>query len=172
MTFLASLARLIDALNDAVGRFTAWAALAMVIVQFAVVVLRHVFGLGSIMLQESVVYLHAILFMVGSGYTLLHGGHVRVDIFYRHAAARKKALIDLAGVVIFLIPVCLLIWWVSWHYVVNSWLIFEGSRETSGIQAVFLLKTVIPLFSALTLMQGISLAARSLIVLAGVEKRP
>ncbi|HJN23219.1 MAG TPA: TRAP transporter small permease subunit [Rhodospirillales bacterium] len=172
MTFLASLARLIDALNDAVGRFTAWAALAMVIVQFAVVVLRHVFGLGSIMLQESVVYLHAILFMVGSGYTLLHGGHVRVDIFYRHAAARKKALIDLAGVVIFLIPVCLLIWWVSWPYVVNSWLIFEGSRETSGIQAVFLLKTVIPLFSALTLMQGISLAARSLIVLAGVEKRP
>ncbi len=172
MTFLASLARLIDALNDAVGRFAAWAALAMVIVQFAVVVLRHVFGLGSIMLQESVVYLHAILFMVGSGYTLLHGGHVRVDIFYRHAAARKKALIDLAGVVIFLIPVCLLIWWVSWPYVVNSWLIFEGSRETSGIQAVFLLKTVIPLFSALTLMQGISLAARSLIVLAGVEKRP
>jgi TRAP-type mannitol/chloroaromatic compound transport system permease small subunit len=172
VTFLASLARLIDALNDAVGRFTAWAALAMVIVQFAVVVLRHVFGLGSIMLQESVVYLHAILFMVGSGYTLLHGGHVRVDIFYRHAAARKKALIDLAGVVIFLIPVCLLIWWVSWPYVVNSWLIFEGSRETSGIQAVFLLKTVIPLFSALTLMQGISLAARSLIVLAGVEKRP
>ena len=172
MTFLASLARLIDALNDAVGRFTAWAALAMVIVQFAVVVLRHVFGLGSIMLQESVVYLHAILFMVGSGYTLLHVGHVRVDIFYRHAAARKKALIDLAGVVIFLIPVCLLIWWVSWPYVVNSWLIFEGSRETSGIQAVFLLKTVIPLFSALTLMQGISLAARSLIVLAGVEKRP
>jgi TRAP-type mannitol/chloroaromatic compound transport system permease small subunit len=172
VTFLASLARLIDALNDAVGRFTAWAALAMVIVQFAVVVLRHVFGLGSIMLQESVVYLHAILFMVGSGYTLLHGGHVRVDIFYHHAAARKKALIDLAGVVIFLIPVCLLIWWVSWPYVVNSWLIFEGSRETSGIQAVFLLKTVIPLFSALTLMQGISLAARSLIVLAGVEKRP
>ncbi len=172
MTFLASLARRIDAVNDAVGRFTAWAALAMVIVQFAVVVLRYVFGVGSIMLQESVVYLHAILFMVGSGYTLLHGGHVRVDIFYRHAAARKKALIDLAGVVIFLIPVCLLIWWVSWPYVVNSWLIFEGSRETSGIQAVFLLKTVIPLFSALTLMQGISLAARSLIVLAGVEKRP
>ncbi len=144
----------------------------MVIVQFTVVILRYVFGVGSIMLQESVVYLHAILFLAGSAYTLLHGGHVRVDIFYRHAKARKKALIDLVGVVIFLIPVCALIWWVSWPYVVNSWLVFEGSRETSGIQAVFLLKTVILLFSALMLIQGISLAARSLIVLAGVEKRP
>ncbi len=172
MTFLASLARRIDAFNDAVGRFTTWAALAMVIVQFTVVILRYVFGVGSIMLQESVVYLHAILFLAGSAYTLLHGGHVRVDIFYRHAKARKKALIDLVGVVIFLIPVCALIWWVSWPYVVNSWLVFEGSRETSGIQAVFLLKTVILLFSALMLIQGISLAARSLIVLAGVEKRP
>lgn len=172
MTFLASLARRIDAVNDAVGRFTAWAALAMVIVQFAVVVLRYVFGVGSIMLQESVVYLHAFLFMAGSGYTLMHGGHVRVDIFYHQAAARKKALIDLTGVVVFLVPVCALIWWVSWPYAVNSWLVFEGSRETSGIQAVFLLKTVILLFSALMLMQGVSLAARSLIVLAGAGEPP
>lgn len=165
MSSLSSLARIIDIVNETIGRYTAWLALAMVLIQFVVVVMRYVFGIGSIMMQESVIYLHAVLFMVGSGYTLLHGGHVRVDVFYREASPQRKALVDLAGVIVFLIPVCLVIWWYSWPYAKASWRVFEGSRETSGIQAVFLLKSVILVFTALMILQGISLALRSLLYL-------
>ncbi len=170
MSFLVSVARGIDALNENIGKAVAWLALLMVLVQFAVVILRYVFGIGSIFLQESIIYLHAVVFMLGAGYTLLHGGHVRVDIFYREASPRRKALVDLLGVVVFLVPVCALIWWASWPYVANSWRVFEGSRETSGIQAVFLLKTVILVFVALMVLQGISMAINSLLTLAGIEQ--
>ena len=172
MRFLSSVARYIDAFNDNIGKAVAWLALLMVIVQFIVVVMRYVFGLGSLFMQESVVYLHAIVFMVGAGYTLLYGGHVRVDIFYREATPRGKAMVDLVGVVVFLIPVCVLIGWVSWPYVASSWAVFEGSREISGIQAVFLLKSVILVFVALMVLQGISMALKSLLILRGVEPAP
>ncbi len=171
MIFLVSVAQRIDALNENIGKAVAWLALFMVIVQFIVVIMRYVFGIGSIFMQESIIYLHATVFMLGAGYTLLHNGHVRVDIFYREASPRRKAVVDILGVAIFLIPVCALIWWGSWPYVANSWRVFEGSRETSGIQAVFLLKTVILVFVVLVVLQGISLAIRSLLILAGVEQQ-
>ena len=166
VSFLATTSRWIDAVNDAVGRAVSWLAIVMVLVQFVVVLMRHIFGLGSIMLQESVVYMNAVLFMVGAAYTLLRDGHVRVDILYRGASRRRQALVNLCGVVIFLIPVSLLIWIKSFPYVVTSWSVLEGSRETSGIPAVFLLKTVILVFAALVLLQGISLAIRSVLLLA------
>ena len=172
MTSLQRLAQGIDSFNDVVGKAAAWTALAMVLIQFIVVVMRYVFGLGSIMMQESVVYLHAFLFMIGAGYTLLHGGHVRVDVFYREASERWKSWIDFAGVFVFLLPVCLLVWWFSFPYVENSWKVFEGSKETSGIQGVFLLKSVILAFAFLVAIQGVSMAIRSflrLLRLAGVE---
>lgn len=171
MIFLVSVAQRIDALNENIGKAVAWLTLLMVIVQFIVVIMRYVFGIGSIFMQESIIYLHATVFMLGAGYTLLHNGHVRVDIFYREASPRRKAMVDIVGVAIFLIPVCALIWWGSWPYVANSWRVFEGSRETSGIQAVFLLKTVILVFVVLVVLQGISMAIRSLLTLAGVEQQ-
>ena len=169
MNSLATLASRIDYFNERVGRVTSWVALLMVLVQFIVVVMRYIFGIGSIMMQESVIYMHAFLFMVGAGYTLLHNGHVRVDVFYRDAADRTKALVDLLGVIFFLIPVCFLIWWFSWPYVETSWRVFEGSKETSGIQAVYLLKTTILAFCALVAVQGVAMAARSALHLAGVD---
>jgi TRAP-type mannitol/chloroaromatic compound transport system permease small subunit len=171
MNTVRAIAQTIDAFNNRIGIAVAWAALAMVTVQFVVVIMRYVYGIGSIFMQESVTYLHATLFMVGAGYTLLHGGHVRVDIFYRTAAPRRKALVDLFGVVLFLIPVCILIGWSSWPYVVQSWSVFEGSREVSGIQGVFLLKSVILVFVVLMILQGISLALHSIMVLAGAEAK-
>ena len=167
MSHLASLARIIDVVNERIGRTIAWAALAMVVVQFTIVVMRYVFGFGSILMQESVIYLHAVLFMIGSGYTLLQDGHVRLDIFYRDTSVRTKALVDLWGSIGLLIPVTVLIWWFSWPYVAGSWGVLEGSRETSGIHAVFLLKTVILVFAALMLVQGISLMAKSILTLKG-----
>lgn len=167
MNALTSLVRGIDRLNEGIGRGAAWLTLALVLVQFVVVILRYVFGVGSLWLQELIVYLHAFNFMLGSGYTLLHDGHVRVDIIYRGAELRHKAWVDLLGSLVLLIPVCVLIFMYSYPYVANSWAGFEGSEETSGIQAVFLLKTVILAFAVTVGLQAASLAGRSFLRLIG-----
>lgn len=159
--FLERLGDTIDAVSEGIGRAAAWCALLMVLVQFVVVVMRYIFGIGSIMMQESVVYLHSFVFLIGAGYTLLKDGHVRVDIFYRTATPRNKAIVDILGVVFFLIPVSLLIWIYTWPYALKSWQVLEGSKETSGIHAVFILKSMILAFAALMILQGIALAARS-----------
>ena len=170
---LKSLVPLVDAIDrfsTKIGHATAWVALAMVLMQFTVVMMRYVFGVGSIMMQESVTYLHAFLFMVGAGYTLLQNGHVRVDIFYGGASDRFKNIIDLFGVILLLMPACLVIGIYSWPYVHNSWKVLEGSKETSGIQGVYLLKSLLIVFAVLTAIQGISLALRSLLSLLGVPR--
>jgi TRAP-type mannitol/chloroaromatic compound transport system permease small subunit len=159
--------RVIDRLNNRIGVTVAWFALAMVLIQFLVVLLRYVFGVGSLFLQESIVYLHGAMFMLGSAYTLLHNGHVRVDVFYREANPRWKAKVDFAGHVLFLVPVCVLIFVYSWPYVINSWASLEGSRETSGIPAVFLLKTVVLIFCALMILQGLAQGLKALMVMTG-----
>lgn len=161
------LVRAIDAVNRHVGRAVAWLALAMVLVQFALVLMRYVFGLGSVFVQESMIYMHGILFMMAAGYTLLCDGHVRVDVFYREATPRTKAWINLLGVLLLLFPMCAYLAFVGWPYVAAAWAIREGSRETSGIPAIYLLKTVILIFIALLAAQGLSLALKSLFVLAG-----
>jgi TRAP-type mannitol/chloroaromatic compound transport system permease small subunit len=163
-------ARAIDRGNEALGRTIAWLALFLDLLQFVVVVMRYVFGLGSVKMQESIVYMHATIFMVAAGYTLLHNGHVRCDIFYAGASPRAKAWIDLFGVLVFLLPMCVLIAWVAWPYVAASWAVREGSPEGSlGLPAVFLLKSVILVFAGLLALQGLSLALHSALRLAGVE---
>ncbi len=167
MNGLAAFSRAIDRLNEQIGRGAAWFALAMVLLQFVVVVMRYVFGVGSILMQEGVIYLHAALFLCGASYTLLHGGHVRVDILYRGASPRKKAVIDLFGTIFLLLPVCAIIAWAALPYVEQSWGVLEGSKETSGIPGVFVLKSLILLFVALMALQGVSLALRSILTLSG-----
>ena len=138
----------IDRLNAAIGRTVAWACLLVVVVQFTVVVMRYVFGLGSIWLTETIIYGHAALFMLASAWTLREGGHVRVDIFYADAGPRRRALIDLCGALLLLLPFMLVLLWFALPYVARSWAILETSRETSGLPWVYLLKTLIPLFAA------------------------
>lgn len=150
---------LIDRINGAVGRGVAWCALALVAVQFVAVLQRYVFGVGWIWIEESIVYIHATLFMAGAAYTLLHEGHVRVDIFYAEATARQRAWVDLLGTVVFLWPVAGLIIVKAWPYVAASWAVLEGSPETSGIPAVFLLKSLLLVFAGLIALQGLSMAA-------------
>ncbi|MCG8355876.1 MAG: TRAP transporter small permease subunit [Kiloniellales bacterium] len=154
-------------MNDAIGRAVAWLTLAMVLITFAVVVLRYVYAIGWVWLQESYVWLHGAVFMVGAGYTLLHNGHVRVDVFYRPSGHRYKALVDLLGAIFLLSPLILLVFFVSFDYVIDSWIRLEESREAGGLPGLFLLKTVILVFCALLGLQGLSLAARSALVLAG-----
>jgi len=113
-------------------------------------------------------YLHGFMFLLGAGYTLLVGGHVRVDIFYRDAKPRTQAWVDLLGTALLLLPMCVLVISASWGPVTQSWRTLEGSTETSGIPAVFLLRTAIPLFAVLMIVQGLSVMAKSLLLLAGV----
>ena len=167
MNILAIAVRFIDQLNEIIGRGIAWLTLAMVIIGFVVVVLRYVFSIGFVWLQESYVWLHGITFMVGAGYTLLHDGHVRVDIFYRTASIRKKALVDLFGSLVLLLPVLVLVWVQAWPYVLDSWARLEESREAGGLPGLFLLKSVILLFCITLGLQGLSLAGRSILILVG-----
>ena len=170
MDAVAKFVRAVDRLNDVVGRGVSWLTLAMVVVTFAVVMLRYVFSLGWVWMQESYVWLHGIVFMLGAGYTLLHNGHVRVDILYRPKDDRYKALVDLGGSFLLLLPVVALIWFVSWDYVIGSWLRLEESREAGGLPGLFLLKSVIWGFCLLIGLQGLSLAGRSALLLAGHEE--
>ena len=162
-----SLADRIDRCNAAVGRVAAWAALFIVLVQFMVVVLRYAFGIGSIWLTESIIYGHATLFMLAAAWTLRENGHVRVDIFYSGASVRTKAMIDLAGALLLLIPFMLVLLAYALPYVGRSWAIFERSRETSGLPVVFVLKTLIPAFAIMFALQGVSQAIRAVQALSG-----
>jgi TRAP-type mannitol/chloroaromatic compound transport system permease small subunit len=167
MDLLAALVRRVDQLNEAIGRAVAWLSLAMVLIAAFVVVARYGFAWGRVWLQESYVWLHGILFMLGAGYTLRHDAHVRVDIFYRPASARFKAWVDLLGSLLLLAPVIVFAAIVSFPYVLQSWIGLEASREAGGLPGLFLLKSVILLFCGLILAQGLALAGRSFLVLKG-----
>ncbi|PQA86579.1 C4-dicarboxylate ABC transporter permease [Marinicaulis flavus] len=138
-----------------------WLLLAMALIQFGVVVLRYVFGLNYIFMQESITYMHGAVFLLAGGYALLTDDHVRVDIFYREAPPRRKALVDLAGTYLLLFPVCILLLWTASPYVARSWAVGEGSNESSGIQALFILKSFIPAFAVLMMMAGFVNASRA-----------
>jgi TRAP-type mannitol/chloroaromatic compound transport system permease small subunit len=163
---ITALADCIDRLTTTVGRAVAWLALVVVLLQFALVVARYLFGLGSIWLTETVIYAHATLFMLAAAWTLKVGGHVRVDIFYAEVSARTKALIDLIGALILLLPFALVLVWLSVPYAARSWAILERSQETSGLPLVFALKTLIPAFAVLMALQGIAQAIRAIRALA------
>ncbi len=164
---LAAFVRGVDRVNDFVGRSAAWLTAAMVVITFLVVLLRYGFAVGWVSMQESYVWLHGVVFMVGAAYTLLHRGHVRVDVIYRPAGPRFKAWVDLFGSFLLLLPTVSAVAWVTWPYVLQSWLRLEESREAGGLPGLFLLKTVILVFCFLMALQALALAGRSLLVLVG-----
>jgi TRAP-type mannitol/chloroaromatic compound transport system permease small subunit len=162
-----ALADRIDRLTTGVGRAAAWLALVIVLLQFALVVARYALGFGSIWLTETVIYANAALFLLASAWTLRVGGHVRVDIFYAHTSPRAKAIIDLIGGLLLLLPFAAVLIWLSVPYAARSWAILERSQEASGLPLVFVLKTFIPLFATLMALQGLSQAIRALDALSG-----
>jgi len=172
-TLLRRIADRIDRLNAIVGRAASWCSLFIVVAEFATVVMRYAFGVGSIALQESVLYAQAALFMLAAAWTLQIGGHVRVDIFYAAARPRTRALIDLLGALVFLLPVAAVLVVESVPYVARSWAVLERSREASGLPFVYLLKTLIPALACLVALQGVAQAIRAALVLvAPTEPRP
>jgi TRAP-type mannitol/chloroaromatic compound transport system permease small subunit len=137
------------------GKGVAWLALLMVLLTFTIVILRYGFNLGWIWLQESLTYLHVAVFTIAAAWTLQLDGHVRVDIFYANMPVKKRALVNLAGTLIFLLPFCIFLLIIAWPYVANSWKLLESSREAGGLPLVFLLKSLILVLPALLLGQAI-----------------
>jgi TRAP-type mannitol/chloroaromatic compound transport system permease small subunit len=163
----AHLANAIDRANAAIGRTAAWCCLYVVLAEFAVVVMRYALGIGSIKLQESVLYAHAGLFMLAAAWTLQVDGHVRVDIFYAQATTRTRALIDLIGALVFLLPFAAVLFVLSVPYIERSWTILEHSPEANGLPFVYLLKTLIPVLAVLFGLQGLAQAIRAALALSG-----
>ena len=144
------------------GRTVSWLSLLLVLVTFIVVVLRYVFDVGSISLQETSSYLHATIFLVGMAYTMQQNAHVRVDIFYARCSEQTKAWIDLFGTVFLLLPFMLFITWISWQYIIDSWSVFESSRQAGGLPGVFLLKSLILVMTCLLSLQAFTQIARNI----------
>jgi TRAP-type mannitol/chloroaromatic compound transport system permease small subunit len=167
MQALALFVTAVGRLNGFVGKVFSWLALAAVLVCFTVVVQRYVFSTTQLWMQDLYVWLNGAMFMAVAGYTLLIDGHVRVDIFYRPASVQKKALLDLVGVLLFLLPFCVVLWLWGFDYVQRSWNLREASANPGGMPGLFVLKSFLLVFVVLVGLQGLSMACRSVLVLRG-----
>lgn len=155
---------LFDRISNITGEATSWLTLAMVILTSIIVVMRYVFDAGLIWMQESVTWMHAAVFMVGAAYTLLYEEHVRVDIFYRKMSERSRAVVDLIGVVLFLLPLCGLLALMAYDFAAAAWSIHETSREPGGLPypMIPLLKSLVIVMPVAVALQGISMLMRSI----------
>ena len=159
----------LDTIALTIGGAARWFALGLVVATAIIVIQRYVFGYASTKLAESVIYMHALLFLLASASTLLSGGHVRVDVFFAKATERGKAWTDLWGTYLTLMPMSALILWSSTGYMNSTWRILESSRESDGLAFVFLLKTAIPVFAVMMILQGLSMAARAAMTIGGED---
>lgn len=169
MKILALVVRLISGLNWLIGNVFSWLALAIVLVCFTVVVQRYALSTTRLWMQDLYVWLNGAMFTAVAGFALLRNDHVRVDIFYRPASTRTKAIVDLTGVLLFLLPYCWIVYAYGWNFVARSWRLYEGSANIGGMPGLFILKSFILLFAALIAAQGIAMALRSILVLTRNE---
>lgn len=158
---------LAESLSSVMGKCVAWLTLGMMALTCLIVVMRYGFNEGSIALQESVLYLHALVFMLGAAYTFKADEHVRVDVFYRGFSAKKKAWVNLVGGIIFLLPVTLYTSYLSFDYVAASWRVMETSQEPGGLPFIYLLKTLIPVMMISLIIQGLADIFKSLGIITG-----
>lgn len=169
MHFLARIATLICAVNLFIGRTFSWLALGIVVVCFTVVVQRYVFSVSYLWMQDLYIWLNGAMFTAVAGFALLRDDHVRVDIFYRPARLRTRALADLIGVVLFLLPFTWVVYSYSMPFVARAWSYREASANVGGMPGLFILKSFIIAFAALIALQGIAMMIRSILVLSGNE---
>jgi TRAP-type mannitol/chloroaromatic compound transport system permease small subunit len=154
--YVRKLITIIDNFTEWTGCIISWATLLMVFLTGLIVFMRYFFEVGSIALQESLTYLHALVFLMGAGFTLKRKGHVSIDIFYQKLSPHTQAIIQILGTLTFLMPVCIVILTLSWDYVISSWSIREVSREAGGLPYIYLLKTLLITMPACILLQGVS----------------
>ena len=170
MKIIKKIIALCDVVNEWIGSYLVSAAVFIFIaVIFSNVVMRYVFNTSSVFMSEVEWHLFAFIFLMGAGYTLLHDRHVRVDIFYSTMGEKKRALVNLLGVLFFLLPSCYLVLTTSIPWVITSYTVGEVSIDPGGIPARFALKAVLPIAYWLILIQGLSLGLKSFLVLFGSE---
>lgn len=169
MRALALIVRIISGINALVGNVFSWLSLAIVAVCFTVVVQRYVFAISYVWMQDLYVWLNGAMFTAVAGFALLRNDHVRVDIFYRPASTRRKAMVDLIGVFLFLLPFTFVVTNYGWSFVSRSWRLHEASANVGGMPGLFILKSFIIAFAVLLALQGIAMAARAVLVLADRE---
>jgi TRAP-type mannitol/chloroaromatic compound transport system permease small subunit len=169
MNLLIQISRWIDTLNEWVGRGVAWVTALLVMVIFIDVVMRYTLNTSFVFTQELEWHLFGFIFLIGAGYTLLHDGHVRVDIVYQRLGFKGRAWVNFVGVLIFLIPGCIMVISTSWRFTMTSFLMLEGSPDPGGIPFRFIAKSFIPVGFSLLLLQGISLGIHSFLQIIGLE---
>jgi len=162
---LENISRYLDRFSELTGKICSWFVAIMVLITCLVVIMRYGMDMGSVFLQDVVLYLHGSLFLLGAAFALKRGAHVRVDIFYRNFNESKKALVDLLGNVIFLQPVCWTILLYSWGYVEFSWRIMEVSPEPDGLPFVYLQKSLLIAVAVLLSLQSLSEILKSYLVI-------
>lgn len=159
----------LDRISIVAGRSASWLTLFMVLVTFVIVIMRYVFDAGAVWLQESVIWMHAVVFMLGAAYTLQQEEHVRVDIFYRNMSATRRGWVDLLGAIFFLLPLSLFLAYTAWDFVVTSWQLRETSREPGGLPypLISLLKTMLLLMPLALTLQSLSMLLTSIRTIRG-----
>jgi len=167
LSALSVLMRAINGLNKVIGQIFSWAALGIVLVCFAVVLERYLLGNTRLWAQDLYVWLNGLMFTAVAGFALFRGDHVRVDIFYRPASLKTKALADLFGVLVFLLPFTYIVYTYCFTFVARSWGIKEASANVGGMPGLFILKTFILIFAVLIALQGLAMAIRSILVICG-----
>ncbi|WP_223671253.1 TRAP transporter small permease subunit [Kangiella shandongensis] len=157
----------LDNITEWTGRLISWLTLFMALTVILVLILRNWFDLSAIALQESVTYMHAAVFMLGAAFALKHNDHVRVDVFYQSFSPRKKALVNMSGFVLLLLPVCLFIFIYCKDYVLFSWALREDSNQPGGIPFMYLLKSLLLAMPVALILQGFADFLKCLAYLCG-----
>jgi TRAP-type mannitol/chloroaromatic compound transport system permease small subunit len=163
--------RVIDSFTEYSGRSIAWLVLAMVLLICYDVAMRYLLQQGSVALQELEWHLFALIFLLGSAYTLKHDEHVRVDILYQSSklSDKHRALINILGILIFLLPFCILILVSAWPFVENAYFYNEGSPDPGGLPYRYLLKASILIAFSMLILQGLAELLRNILKLQNTE---
>jgi TRAP-type mannitol/chloroaromatic compound transport system permease small subunit len=164
---LSLLMRMINLINRLLGNLFMWLSVAIVIVCFWVVVERYVFMNTRLWMQDLYPWMNGAMFTAVAGYALYRNDHVRVDIFFRPASTLRKAWMDLIGVCIFLMPFAWVVYQYTHVFVERSWRLMEGSANPGGMPGLFVLKSFILVFAAVIALQGLAMAIRSVLIIAG-----
>lgn len=162
----------LESVTEWMGKLIAWLSLFMVLAVVSVIILRNVFEISAIPLQESINYMHASLFMLGTAFALKHNAHVRVDIFYQKFSPKRQALVDMLGFLFLLLPVCLFIYFYCIDYVLFNWMLKEGSNQPGGLPYLYILKSLLLVMPISLIIQGLAQFLHNLMFYIGWAEMP
>jgi TRAP-type mannitol/chloroaromatic compound transport system permease small subunit len=171
MALLLRLSSLIDAINERVGKAVYWLVLAAVLISAGNAIVRKVFNMSSNAFLEAQWYLFAAVFLLCSGYTLMRNEHVRIDVIAGRLSPRAQAWIDIFGTVFFLMPMALLILWLSWPVFVRTYTHGEISTNAGGLP-LWPARLLVPIGFTLLSLQGLSELVKRIAFLAGKGPDP